>query len=373
MTYCVSDNSAFSDIQKNTDGGFRLFNHFAVFIYSQLQNILPDNALGSVSHWDFFLSLDLDSTELPFKTADDFVLNEDFHQLVLSSKLPRPSRFIDQSIGFCKSYCKQLMAHDLVKSKLTRGLSSFDSPVMLESPEEVYVSAIEKLSGHFVSTGLLTPSDKVKVVSQYRSFVTQLRGGPIPNYDDWVHFIANHYEIQCRPQLMQLFKHSCLCLISTVEIPPKFEVPMPTLESDKSTFESCVVSLQIAYRTVSHVSSLFRDPKAVSRAFRLLGRGAELLMDRKFQIWNFQKGNNSRRTALLGKLESGYRKSVLRLEKSSVSSTSTTPSVSRCSSVNSTPSPDLTLSRVSVALSRCPETAREVKAPGTKSSKGKKN
>ena len=134
-----------------------------------------------------------------------------------------------------------------------------------------------------------------------------------------------------------------------------------------------MVSLQIAYRTVPHVSSLFRDPKAVSRAFRLLGRGAELLMDRKFQIWNFRKGNNSRRTALLGKLESGYRKSVLRLEKPSVSSTSTTPSVSRCSSVNSTPSPDLTLSRVGVALSRCPETAREVKAPGTKSSKGKKN
>ena len=304
MTYCVSDNSAFSDIQKRADGGFRLFNQFTVFIYSQLQNILPDSALGSVSDWDSFLSLNLDSTELPFKTAD-VVLNEDFHQLVLASKLSRPSRFIDQPVCFCKSYCKQLMAHDLVKSKLARGLSSFDSPVMLESPEEVYVSAIEKLSGHFVSTGLLTPSDKVKVVSQYRSFVTQLRGGPISDCDDWVHFVANHYEIQCRPQLMQLFQHSCLCLTSTVEIPPKFEVPMPTLESDESSFESCVVSLQIAYKTVPHVSSLFRDPKAVSRAFRLLGRGAELLMDRKFQIWNFQKGSNFRRTALLGKLESG--------------------------------------------------------------------
>ena len=218
-----------------------------------------------------------------------------------------------------------------------------------------------------VSTGLFTSSDKVKIVSQYRSFVTKLRGGPIPDYDDWVHFIAIHYEIQCRPQLMQLFKHSCLCLTTTVEIPPKFEVPMPTLESDKSSFQSCVVSLRIAYQTVPHVSSLFRDPKAVSRAFRLLGRGAELLMDRKFQIWNFQKGSYSRRTALLGKLESGYRKSVLRLEKSSVSSTSTTPSVSRTSSVNSTPSPDPPLSRISVAFSRCPETTREVKATGTKS------
>ena len=132
-----------------------------------------------------------------------------------------------------------------------------------------------------------------------------------------------------------------------------------------------MVSLQIAYQTGSRVSSLFRDPKAVSRAFRLLGRGAELLMDRKFQIWSFQEGSNFQRTALLGKLEFGFRMSVLRLEKPSVSSTSTTPSVSRTSSVNSTPSPDPTLSRISVALTRCPETTREVKATGTKSPKGK--
>ena len=208
MNCCVSDNSAFSDIQKRADGGFRLFNQFAVFIYSQLQNILPDSAFGSVSDWDSLLNLNLDSTELPFKTADDFVLSEDFHQLVSASKLPRPCRFIDQSICFCKTYCKQLMAHDLVKSELARRISAFDSPVVLESPDEVYVSAIETLSGHFVSTGLFTSSDKVKIVRQYRSFVTKLRGGPIPDYDDWVHFIAKHYEIQCRAHLMQLFKHS---------------------------------------------------------------------------------------------------------------------------------------------------------------------
>ena len=96
---------------------------------------------------------------------------------------------------------------------------------------------------------------------------------------------------------------------------------MPALESDKHLFEACILSLQISYQTVPHVSSLFRDAKSINRVFRLLGRRIELLLDRKFLIWNFSKGSNSRRTALHRKLESGYRKAVLRVEKPTVSST----------------------------------------------------
>ena len=257
-----------------------MFNQFAVFVYSQLQNILPDSVLGNNSDWDFFLSLDLDSTSLPIKTAAEFILNEDFHRLVYSSKLPRPSKFIDQSLCFCKTYCKQLLDHDIVKSDFLRGLSAFDSSVILECPENVYLAAIDKLSSHFVSIGLFSSGDKVKQMSEYRSLVTKLRLSPLPSYDGWVHFLVNHYEVQCRPQLLQLLKHSCLCLAPSVEIPPPFDVPMSALESDKCLFESCVVSLQISYQTVPHVSSLFRDPKAISRVFRLLGRGTELLTDK---------------------------------------------------------------------------------------------
>ena len=373
--WCVSDDSAFSEIQKRVDYGFRLFNQFAVFTYSQLQNILPDSILGSISDWDSYLALDLDSAELAFKTADQFVLNEDYHRLVVSSRLPRPGKFIEQSMSFCKAFCKQLMAHSIVKSDLLRGLSAFDSPVVLESPEDVYLSAIEKLSSHFVAVGLITSSDKVKSVSQYRSFVSKLRTETIPSFDNWIQFIVTHYEIQCRPELLRLFKLSCLCLAPVVDVPPPFDVPIPALESDKSSFQSCVVSLQISYQTVEHISSLFRDTRAISRVFRLLGRGSELLSDKKFSVWNFQKGSNSRRTVLQGKLETGYRKAVLRLEKSTVSSTTTTPSVSRTSSVNSTPSPDLSLGRINVSLSRCSsgDQGESSKKACSKSSKDKKN
>ena len=95
-----------------------------------------------------------------------------------------------------------------------------------------------------------------------------LRAGAIPGYDDWVQFVASHYDAQCRPELLQLFRHWCLCLAPIVEVPPTFNVPVLALESDKRSFQSCFVSLQISDQTVPHVSSLFRDSKALSRAFR---------------------------------------------------------------------------------------------------------
>ena len=152
--------------------------------------------------------IDLDLASLPFKSPNEFVLNENYHRLVLFSKLPRPSKIIEKSISFCKSFCTQLMTRDIIKSDLLKGLSVSEFLVVLESPEEVYITAIEKLFSYFLATGLFSSNDKVRAVSQYRSFVSMLRAGPIPGYDDWVQFVASHYEVQCRPELLQLFRHS---------------------------------------------------------------------------------------------------------------------------------------------------------------------
>ena len=206
---CVVEDSAFSRVYNRLDTEFRLFNQFAVFTYSQLQNILLDSTLGNISDWDSFLTLDLDSTELPFKTADQFILNENYHRLVLASRLPRPGKFIEQSVSFCKAFCcKQLMTHDIVRSDLLRGLSAFDSSVILESPGDVYVAAIEKLSTHFGAVGLISSSDKIKAVCQYRSFVSILRSGTALNYDDLIQFLVTHYEVQCRPESPFLFERT---------------------------------------------------------------------------------------------------------------------------------------------------------------------
>ena len=79
---------------------------------------------------------------------------------------------------------------------------------------------------------------------------------------------------------------------------------------------------------------------------------------KKTSIWNFLKGSSSRRVSLQGKMETEYRMAVLRLERPVVSST-TTPNVSRTSSVNSSPTPDPTLGRVNVTLNRCSSADQE--------------
>ena len=289
--------------------------------------------------------------------------------------MPRPGKFVDQSIAFCKAFCKLLLSHEVIKSDLIRGLSSFDPSVIFEVAEEQYTASIETLASYFVARGCITASDKTKATSQYRSFVTKLRDCPVPDYEDWVHYVSSHYEIQCRPELYQLYRYSCLCLSPLIKMPSPFIVPLTSLENGIETIQSCLWSLQASYQTIPHISSLYRDPKSISRVLRLLGRGTDLSTDKKFSIWNFLKGNGQKRSTLLGKLETGYRKSVLRIERPPGSSRSTTPSVSRRSSANSTPSPDPTLSRVSLEVSQCAEARTDSvsgKAKGN-SCKGKKN
>ena len=133
--------------------------------------------------------------DLPFKTADEFILNDAYHRLVTTSKLPRPSKFVDQTISFCKSLCGILLSHEILKSSLERGLACFDSAVILHGTEEQYTAAVESLTAHFVGAGWITASEKTKAVSQNRSFVTKLRACGIPQPEDWFQFLVSHYEL----------------------------------------------------------------------------------------------------------------------------------------------------------------------------------
>ena len=349
-----------------------------MFLYSQLQNILPDSSLGAITDWDRYISLDFTDPALPFKSPDEFILNEDFHKLVLASKLPRPSKFVEQSISFCKAFCKDLLDHELVQSNLARGMAAFDLAVMVEGPETNYVSAIEKLSTHFVSTGWLSPSEKVKVVSQYRAFVTLLRASPLPEVNDLVQFLATHYEMQNRPELYQLFRYSCLCLPSNVSLPTSFEVPIAQLESGNEVLRSCVTSLQLSYQAVPNVSNLYRDPRTINRLFRLLGRGPELLTDKKFSVWNILKGSGPKRNNLQGKFEAAYRKAVLKLDKPVVPSNASTPTISRSNSGSRSPVSGPALGRAIVPVSRCANDNEEEggsapKGAKVKASRGKRS
>ena len=135
------------------NSGFQIFNKFAVFLYSQLQNILPDQTLGSNSDWNGHVNLDSDQPGLPHKTADEFVLNVDFHNLFIANKLHRPCKFVDQSMFFCKAFCEILLS---ITSNLVSVLSAFDFAVMIDGPQRHYIDAVEKHTTYVVAAGFST-------------------------------------------------------------------------------------------------------------------------------------------------------------------------------------------------------------------------
>ena len=350
-----------------------MYNQFAVFTYSQLQNILPDSVLGNISDWERYLTIDLSRTDLPFKTADEFILNEDYHKLVTTSKLPRPSKFIEQTISFCKSFCGFLLSHEIVKSTLIRGLACFDSAVILHGTEDQYITAVESLTSHYVGIGWMSSSEKTKAISQYRSFVTKFRACGVTFPEDWFQFMASHYELQSRPVLYQLFKYAGLCLPPQVQIPVPFVVPIPELGSDEDIFRSCIGSVQMSFTTIPNVSSLYRDPRSISRVFRLLGRGKDLLLDRKFSVWNFLKGSNPRRAALQSSFEVAYKKaSVAPVNLSLPDDGDITYASDSCTS-NSSASPRSSLAKATISLPRCGPGGSGAQKPKEKANKSKEH
>ena len=140
-------------MHNQVDNGFRLYNQFSVFVYSQLQNLFPDSFLGDITDWDNYSKIDLSAANLPFKTPAEFVLGADYQARIITSRLPRPSKFVEQTMSFCKAFRGVLLNHEVIKSDLLRGLSSFDHAVLLDGPEENYVSAVESLTSYFVSCG----------------------------------------------------------------------------------------------------------------------------------------------------------------------------------------------------------------------------
>ena len=353
--------------------GFRLYNQFAVFTYSQLQNILPDSVFGNISDWERCLTIDLSRTDLPFETADEFILNEDYHRLVTTSKLPRPSKFIEQTISFCKSFCGILLSHEIVKSDLIRGLACFDSAVILHGTEDQYIIAVESFTSHFVDIGWMSSSEKKKAVSQYRSFVAKFRACGVTLPEDWFQFMASTYELQSRPELYRLFKYAGLCLPPQVQVPVPFVVPIPELGSDEDVFRSCIGSVQMSFNTIPNVSSLYRDQRSISRVFQLLGRGKDLLLDRKFTVWNFLKGSNPRRTTLQSSFESAYKRaSVAPMKLSLPDDGDITYGNDSCTS-NSSASPRFSLAKATISLPRCEPGGSGTQKPKEKANKSKKN
>ena len=238
-----------------------------------------------------------------------------------------------------------------MKSDLVKGLSCFDSATILDSEEERYIAAVEHLTTYFASKGWLSSADKAKAVSQYRAMVTKFCAGQVDRSGDWFLYLSSHYELQCRTELHQLFKLSCLCLPPKISYPPEFTVPLTELGPDEEVFRSCVAGVQISYNTVPNVTSLNKDPRSIS-LHPLLGRGMELLADRKFSIWNFLRGSALRRGYWFAKFETAYKSVVVSPSVLHPTEDSDVASEPQTSSSSESPTARLNLGKATVAVAK---------------------
>ena len=303
-------NSAFKEVHESISGGFRLYNQFCVFVYSQLQAIFSTTHLGNVADWGSYLSLNMDDETLPYKTVDEFLLDRDLSNLINDSKIPTPRRFIAQVISFYRCFLKILLTSELATSSFSRGLSSFDEAVVLGGSEVHYVDSMQLLCGYFVQQKWIAPHIKPVVVSEYCSLITKFRSDKICNNKEWVSFFSCHYELQSRIELFRLFRICCETLRNPSISPPLFIVPMPGLKSDANEFSSAVRSLQCTIASVQKVESLFLSPNSLPRIFDLLSHGPGLLLKRKFSVWHLLSSSYFKRLEIRSSLEAYHSKSA---------------------------------------------------------------
>ena len=187
--------------------GFRVFSAFSTFVYSQVQAILPDFFLGDNSNWDHFLTIDLSSPDLPFKTVADFLRNRDFSA---ENDLPTPSHFVEQALRFCENVCILLLKRKLCMSKLVRGFSIFDEAVIRFGEKVDHTHQSEMLCDFFVQQKWVSHTAKPPILSENLSFVEKFRSHDVSYEGEWITFLTNYYELHCRETLFSIFK---LCLL----------------------------------------------------------------------------------------------------------------------------------------------------------------
>ena len=294
---------------------FRQYSAYATFVYSQLQIILPTSFLGDITDWDRFLSIDLNSANLPLKGPTEFLRDKDFANLVARAEIPTPTHFVEQAICSYKQFCVLLLKHSSRKSKIVRGMSIFDEGVVRHGEESDYSHECEQLCDYLSRHQWIPNSAEPLVLSEYSSFVEKFRSNDISCDEDWISFLSRFYELHCRENLFTVFKLCCLSLKDVREVPPLFSIAMPEMSSDLNDFESCVQTVQFSFSGIPNVTGLFNNPRTIAPIFSLLGKGRALLEDTNFSVWDTTITCASRRQRLSNRLDSRYTCTVTEEER----------------------------------------------------------
>ena len=271
----------FDTAHTKKEPGFYIFGCFCQFVYSLLQFIVPDAELPAVENWDGYLGFVFTDTNVV--GVDDFLPNSPLREVLQRCQIGTPNSFLLLVIIFLRSTLQLLLGHSVAKSKVLRGLASFDPSVMCFSTEAVYTECITSLVNSFLAFGWVSQEDRDVIIGEYRGYLLLLRENGASFSDNFVAELFNDYCFLARSHLVRTFKLAYLCSEKVFTPLPDVAFSLPTMGMSRIHMVSALNCLRSAFDTFADLEETLTSDKSV-----LYIRG---LLDRKELLYH-QRGYN---------------------------------------------------------------------------------
>ena len=241
--------------------GFHCYGYFCRFLYSLLQFIVPNSELPAVEDWDGYLNFAF--THSNVVGVDDFLLSSPLREVLQRCQIGTPNSFLLITIVFLRSVLQLLLGHSMAKSKILRGLSSFDPDVMCHSTEEVYTECITSLVNSLMAFNWVTQEDRDAIIGEYRAYLLLLRQAGTTFSDDFVPELLGDWCFLARKHLVRAFKLAFLCSESVQTPPPDVVFDFPGMGMSRIHMISALNTLRSGLASIPTLSSTVCDDKSV--------------------------------------------------------------------------------------------------------------
>ena len=295
----------FTDKRFFTDGahskketGFYSYGSYCQFVYALLQFIVSDSNLPAVEDWDNYMNFTF--TDSNVIGVDEFLPNSPLREVLQRCQIGTPNSFLLITIVFFRSVLQLLLGHSMSKSKLLRGLSSFDPSIMCHSSEEVYTESITSLVNVLLAFGWLVQEDRDTVISEYRGYLLLLRQNKATFSEEFVAELFNDWCFLARKHLVRAFKLSYLCSEKIFDFGADVTFSLPGMGMSRIHMISALNCLRSAFDAFGDLEGTLCSDKSLLHVRGLLDRKDSLFTHRGYNVFDFLERRD--RASLFAKL-----------------------------------------------------------------------
>ena len=282
--YCLDKHFFIDALSSAKEPGFRFFGQFCQFLYSMLQHLVPGASLPAVEHWDEYLDFSFTTTNVV--SVDDFLPGSVLREVLQRCKVATPTKFLELVMAFLRSFIQLLLGHSITKSRLLRGLSSFDPAILSQSTEEVYIESITALTNSLMASGWIAPGDRDLTIGEYRGYLLLVRETNTIFSEDFVAELLSDWRFQARPLLVRVFKLAYLCSYK-IEVPePDVVFNLPGMGMSRIHMVSLLNCLGSSCAYLANPENLFSSDSSLLHLRSLLDSRETIYTQRGYSIWD---------------------------------------------------------------------------------------